>query len=412
MAVRATKRGTERTALSADVDVVICGASFAGLAAARELVGSGATVLVVDRYEIGERQTSACAIPTDWLYALGLEGTIKQTFTELVIKRPRGGSGPATTRRWAVPWSFSTFDYRQLCAELAAQGDFRFETAKVDGITRGAVHTVHTDRGDLRAPLVVDALGWRRVLSAATDPIQPPDAFLSRGLEVHPAGNSPDLELWLDPNYVRSGYSWIFPAGDELRVGVGSFDPNIKVKDPTVRLAHALDLPTDGYQGNWIPHRLREATGGGVFFVGDSAGHCLPTTAEGIRPALYFGLAVGREMRAVHEGQRTRDEALARYSAFHERHRRAYELFWYVQRSIGPLNGGRGMDAMIKAFSSQRSIDFCFRRYLEIAPPSFVHDRGAGAISRPSTYARRPRSHQAAASDHPTEQPSPAAPVA
>ena len=50
-------------------DVLICGASFAGLAVARELSGSGADVLVVDRYEIGERQTSACGIPTDWLRA-------------------------------------------------------------------------------------------------------------------------------------------------------------------------------------------------------------------------------------------------------------------------------------------------------------------------------------------------------
>ena len=53
-------------------DVLICGASFAGLAVARELAGAGADVLVVDRYEIGERQTSACAAPTPWLHAMGV----------------------------------------------------------------------------------------------------------------------------------------------------------------------------------------------------------------------------------------------------------------------------------------------------------------------------------------------------
>ncbi len=384
MAVRATKRGAERTALDADVDVVICGASFAGLAAARELAGSGASVLVVDRYEIGERQTSACAIPTDWLTALGLDASIRQTFNELVIKRPKGGSGPTQRTVWPVPWSFSTFDYRQLCELLAAQGEFTFETAKVDGITRGAVHTVHTDRGDLRAPLVVDALGWRRVLSSDPEPIQPPEAFLSRGLEIHPAGSSPDLELWLDPNYIRPGYSWIFPAGDELRVGVGSFDPTIKVKDPTVALAGALDLPTDGYQGNWIPHRLRLATDGEVFFAGDSAGHCLPASAEGIRPALYFGLAVGRELRDVIEGRQTRESALRNYHAFHERHRHAYELFYRVQQSIGPLNGGRAMDMAIRAFSWRRSLDYCFTRYLAIAPPEYVSHGRSGTPRAPA----------------------------
>src|SRR5579871_5124467 len=77
---RATKRGPERTALQRDCDVLICGASFAGLAVARELAGSGADVLMIDRYEIGERQTSACGIPTGWLQALGLEGSMRQTF--------------------------------------------------------------------------------------------------------------------------------------------------------------------------------------------------------------------------------------------------------------------------------------------------------------------------------------------
>ncbi len=42
MPVRATKRGEERTPLDGRYDVLICGASFAGLAVARELAGSGA----------------------------------------------------------------------------------------------------------------------------------------------------------------------------------------------------------------------------------------------------------------------------------------------------------------------------------------------------------------------------------
>src|SRR3979411_2418263 len=110
---RATKRGEERTPLDCDCDVLICGASFAGLAVARELAGSGADVLVIDRYEIGERQTSACGIPTGWLDALGLRDSLQQTFGELVIPSPRADV------RYDLPWSFSTFDYRTLCGLLA-----------------------------------------------------------------------------------------------------------------------------------------------------------------------------------------------------------------------------------------------------------------------------------------------------
>src|SRR5436853_1704885 len=174
MPVRATKRGADRTRLQRDCDVLVCGASFAGLSVARELAGSGARVLVIDRYEIGERQTSACAAPTEWLRRLGLEGSIRQTFGELVVNTPY------STSRYRLPWTFSTFDYRELCALLAEQGDFEFETAKVDE-RRGKL--VVTDRGELSAPLIVDALGWGRILSA-DDVYQPPDSPLSRGLEV------------------------------------------------------------------------------------------------------------------------------------------------------------------------------------------------------------------------------------
>src|SRR3954447_14990386 len=367
MPVRATKRGAERTPLSGSWDVLICGASFAGLAVARELRGTSARVLVVDRYEIGERQTSACAAPTEWLDNLGLSGSIRQTFRDLVVHRPEH------TYRWTLPWTFSTFDYRTLCALLAEQGDFTFETAKVDGITRGTVHTVHTDRGDLRAPLVVDALGWRRVLSERADAIQPPEARLSRGLEVHPPASGEDLELWLDPKYVVPGYSWAFPAGEELRVGVGSFDPRIHVKDPTGQLADDLGIGTEGgYQGNWIPHRIRPGTGDGVFFAGDSAGHCLPTTAEAIRTAFYFGLACGRELRRVIDGRQTREQALSRYHSFNEDHRYAFDWLWRVQCLVSGINKYPAMDTTLRLMSNPKLIRGAFTHYLNTAPPSFA----------------------------------------
>ena len=97
---------------------------------------------------------------------------------------------------------------------------------------------------------------------------------------------------------------------------MGSFDPRFHVKEPTVDLAERLQRDAVRYQGNWIPHQLRRAAEGDVFFTGDSAGHCLPLTAEGIRTAFYFGIALGRELRQVIEGRASRDDALRRYAAF------------------------------------------------------------------------------------------------
>jgi menaquinone-9 beta-reductase len=362
MPVRATKRGAERTSFpsGASSDVLICGASFAGLAVAREVRASGARVLVLDRYEIGERQTSACAAPTDWLLNLGLGDSIRQTFGSLLVHTPRA------TARWPLPWTFSTFDYRTLCGLLWEQsGGAEFETAKVNGRT-GSV--VHTDRGDVTAGLIVDALGWRRVLGGG-DNVQPPGAPLSRGLEVHPDGSGADLELWLDRRYVGPGYGWSFPARDELRIGVGSFDPRIHVKDPTLALAADVSAEAVRFQGNWIPHKLRPATEDRVFFVGDSAGHCLPLTAEGIRTALYFGVYLGRELRAVLDGRQDIPAALARYSEFSAGHSLQFACMYGAQQSVRRLHGPV-MDGLVRAFGRRRLSEWAFRHYLDIAPPS------------------------------------------
>ena len=360
MPTRATKRGDERTPLAGEFDVLVCGASFAGLAVARELAGSGADVLVVDRYEIGERQTSACAAPTDWLRNLGLSDSMRQTFSDLVIHTPHADV------RMSLPWTFSTFDYRQLCDLLWEQSDASFETAKVEGRT-GKV--VHTDRGDLVAPLVIDALGWRRVLAGGG--FQPPDTTLSRGLEVHPWGASDELEIWIDRSYVPAGYGWSFPAAEEVRVGVGSFDPRHHVKEPTVRLAEDLERDAVRYQGNWIPHRLRPATSDGIFFCGDSAGHCLPLTAEGIRTALYFGIACGRELRAVVDGRKDRAAALRDYGAFSASHRWKFEAMLRVQRFV-PRVEPRLLGLMLRGMERRSFVDWSFGHYLAIAPPEFA----------------------------------------
>ena len=382
---RATKRGDERTPLEGEYDVLICGASFAGLTIARELAGSGARVLVLDRYEIGERQTSACAAPTEWLEAMGVRDSIRQTFDTLVVHTPH------TKVDFRLPWTFSTFDYRQLCRLLWEQCDATFETAKIvsrlsssdarePSGERRETQSILTDRGTITAPLVVDALGWKRVL--AGNEYQPPDAPLSRGLEVHPHGARDSLEIWIDRGYVPAGYGWSFPAGDEVRIGVGSFDPRFHVKEPTVQLATDLDSEAVRYQGNWIPHKLRPATADGVFFVGDSAGHCLPLTAEGIRTAFYFGIACGRELRRVVEGRASAETALRRYGDFSARHEWQFKWMLRTQKLV-PRVPPRMLALALRGMERGSFVDWSFGHYLRIAHPSFAKAPALPAASDP-----------------------------
>jgi flavin-dependent dehydrogenase len=355
---RATLRGDERTPLDESVDVLICGASFAGLAVARELAGCGADVLVVDRYEIGERATSACAAPTVWLQAMGVERAIRQEIPCMAFHTPHGST------RFRLPWSWSSFDYRELCHALWEQCDARFAIAKVE---RRDGTRVLTDRGELEAPLIVDALGWRRVLGRGAN-VQPPEAAISRGLEVHPEGGGADLDVWIDRSLVRHGYAWSVPAGTEQRVGVGSYEPRDHVKEPTKEIARRLDVDAVRYQGNWFPHKLRAATEDGVFFVGDSAGHCFPLSGEGIRTAFHFGIAAGGEIRAVLVGERTREAALARYAAFSRRHRPAFAYALALQRLV-PRLPPRALHALLRVMGRERPCRRAFTWYLNQAQP-------------------------------------------
>jgi menaquinone-9 beta-reductase len=369
MSRRATLRGAERTPLRERADVLVCGASFAGLAVARELAGSGADVLVVDRYEIGERATSACAAPTPWLRAMGVERSIRQELPCMGFHTPHGSA------RYRLPWSWSSFDYRELCRALWEQCDARFEIATAKGRTG---ETVHTDRGDLTAPLIIDALGWRRVLGPGAN-VQPPEAMISRGLEVHPHdARGADLDVWIDRSVVRYGYAWSVPAAGERRIGVGSYEPRHHVKEPTQAMARRLGAEPVRYQGNWFPHRLRPAAEDGVFFVGDSAGHCIPLSGEGIRSAFYFGIACGRELRAVLAGEHRREDALAAYAAFSDAHAPFFRRALWLQRLI-PALPPRALTALLTVLGRERPCRRVFDWYLAQAHPRFAQQSRAAA---------------------------------
>jgi flavin-dependent dehydrogenase len=292
---------------------------------------------------------------------MGVRPAIRQEIPCMAFHTPHGST------RFRLPWSWSAFDYRELCRELWEQCDARFEIAKVE---RRDGRDVLTDRGTLSAPLIVDALGWRRVLAPGAN-VQPPEAAISRGLEVHPEGGGRDLDVWIDRSLVRHGYAWSVPAAGEQRVGAGSYEPRDHVRAPTVELARRLGRDAVRYQGNWFPHRLRPAAQDGVFFAGDSAGHCFPLSGEGIRTAFYFGIAAGREIRAVLAGERSAEDALARYGAFSARHRPAFELAYALQWAI-PRLPPRALQALLGVMGRPRPCRRAFAWYLRQAPPSYA----------------------------------------
>ena len=349
-------------------EVVIAGASFAGLAVARELPGRA---VLIDPEEIGDGQTSACGAPAGVLSALGAEEAIQEKHDALVIHTP----GRDAT--WPLSEPFCTFDYRACCrAALAGTGarvmraavlgrvsTTRAKDARESGMRRRRIAAV-TSHGEVPARVLVDCSGWRAALAwgeTARGGRGRTDRARYFGLESEsPAAFSRGLHFYFWPEIVRDGYAWAFPAGRTTRIGVLSYRGRTRLGDAVGALLDRLGMPRGPLHGGFLQAGLRPPVVDGVFVVGDAAGHCLPLTGEGIRPAVLAGRVCGSALRDALDGRTTLDEAAARYRAFvmHQR-RRHHVLAWAARaafvlpaRVVGVLAAWIGRPGPLRLFMS------------------------------------------------------------
>ncbi len=111
----------------------------------------------------------------------------------------------------------------------------------------------HTDRGELRAPLIVDALGWRRVLSNAhADPAPATrvSRAASRSTRRAPAAT---WSCGSTPATCARATRGASPPATSCASASAPSGPRHHVKEPTVRLAGDLGLPARGLPGQLDP---------------------------------------------------------------------------------------------------------------------------------------------------------------
>jgi flavin-dependent dehydrogenase len=162
-------------------------------------------------------------------------------------------------------------------------------------------------------------------------PSEPAGGPYSFGLETRTGLSGRGLWLLLDGKLIPQGLGWIFPVGAGSLIGLGSYAGRSKLRPALDRLLRETGVAPGEYHGTYFPNRLLPATVGRVFAVGDAAGQCLPLTAEGIRPALYFGSECGRIVQRVLDGALGLDAGLDAYRRLVGRYRHPYQVLRRVQ---------------------------------------------------------------------------------
>ncbi len=313
-----------------DYDVIIAGASYAGLTAARHLKNHGERVLLLDEHAIGAVRHSACAVPTRTLADVGgLSSSLQETEWGVIHTK-------LNSVRYRSPEPWTIFDHHAVCAALRDQApDVPFlqtRISKFDG------QTVTTDKGPIRARYFLDATGWRAALASALHPGFVDRGRLTIGMEVTVPHRTDAMHIYVNQEIIRWGYGWIFPCGDEARVGLGAFDNQKGVPELLRAFLRRLGMPDDlrGLErtGGFLPWQQRPSALDNVWLLGDAAGHCLPLTGEGIRFAFQDGDTAGRLLNRVLSGCGDWATASIAYADTVERHRVRIGTFTHLQNFV------------------------------------------------------------------------------
>jgi flavin-dependent dehydrogenase len=301
-------------------EVVIVGASFAGLAVASQIFGR---VLLIDRLEIGQGQTSACATPLVLLERLGVSESVLQ------IHRSFHVHTPLNTFDYYPSSFYCTFDYKRFCRTFAQKLYFDFLKAEVKDFD-GRV--LVTNKGDFKATCFVDCSGWRADLARLISKNRGRQRRLNFALEAYTTIGGEGLHFWLDSKLLGKKLGWFFPHGGRSVVGIGGAANFSQVRESLCALAEQLNIRIDikTLHGGFLPYQLKVPVEKGVYLVGDAAGQCLPLTGEGIRPAIYFGQKCGEIINHVIKGEIEPTAGLINYTNFVLKHR----WFYFILRNL------------------------------------------------------------------------------
>lgn len=311
-------------------DVIVAGASFAGLSVASQLRGK---ILLIDQHDIGTFQTSACGAPYDVIKEIGCEDSVLQ-ISDIFSFHING-----TRIDFHLEKPYCTFDFAKFCHISNSRNRADFLKAKVTGIKKGgSLFTVYTARGEFSSEALVDATGWEASVAEKMSPGYIHRDMLSFGIETEVPYRCESFHFFYEPDFVKDGVSWIFPCGDFSRIGLASYTGVRKLIGELDSFLERFDLKRQKLHGGFFCYCLKEPIVEDIFVVGCAQGQTLPLTGEGIRRCITYGIRCGKIIQKVFDGEMDLKEGQKEYSSFALNVTRGYDILlkgqnWFLKTS-------------------------------------------------------------------------------
>lgn len=276
-------------------DVIIVGGGPAGAMAACLLGQAGCRTLVLERHRLPRYKPCGGAIPAQVFATLpaACAPAIERRVNRARF-RFRGREAAHALDGTVAMVMRDRFDSLLLAQAAADVHDGEAATGLEigrAGVTvqgeRGRYHAAHAIAADGAFSLLARLAGLQLGLRpgpALEAELPVPEALIAKWAET----------ALFDVGAMPGGYAWVFPKGDHLSLGVGSFRGGARgLRRRLQALVAGLGLPAGHVRprGHALPlyRRRQRLQAGGLLLAGDAAGLVDPLSGEGIRHALASG---------------------------------------------------------------------------------------------------------------------------
>ncbi|MHC1624903.1 MAG: geranylgeranyl reductase family protein [Methermicoccaceae archaeon] len=309
-------------------DLIVIGASIAGLSAAREAAEAGASVLVVEKKkEVGTPLKCAGFLPAKKELTPLLPSALCDELLEKLFDYPeRVVLNQIHTQRIISPSGYrkeflvegDVLDRRafdQYLAKLALQNgcELWLDTRFVELTPTGVIVSKGGERIEVGGSLILGADGALSKVATSAGIEQPSKSNCSVcSLEVVECVDvdSEVLEMYFGNRFAPGGYGWIVPLGeDRANIGVGvrlstTMKPKLglkrfKYESPASSLLSNAQAIATG--GGFVPVAppIEPVCTDRVMLAGDAASLVLSTNGGGIPLAAMSGMIAGRHVIPV-----------------------------------------------------------------------------------------------------------------